>query len=248
MRGKERRTTVSCRATIPKYIVEKILSQGGTGSAHPYRWAQQLLPRLMPLLKQKLPGLEISLLHGEDRNSLYALTREGIADFSINSQAYPDLNQTIIAASSFLLAVPMDHPLALRWKSEKSWEKKEEISLDEVQGDLFLLNYSSQGGRSIAEAYFQENGFYPQRRLELYDYYTIAKLVESGIGVAIFTDNSAACLIDTLDVCFFRLRNFPRCPVYLSYRSSLYLTPVMKCFIELCKDPFLWKSSTLLKK
>ena len=40
MRGKERRTTVSCRATIPKYIVEKILSQGGTGSAHPYRWAQ----------------------------------------------------------------------------------------------------------------------------------------------------------------------------------------------------------------
>ena len=35
MRGKERRTTVSCRATIPKYIVEKILSQGGTGSARP---------------------------------------------------------------------------------------------------------------------------------------------------------------------------------------------------------------------
>ena len=27
-------------AKIPKYIVEKILSQGGTGSAHPYRWAQ----------------------------------------------------------------------------------------------------------------------------------------------------------------------------------------------------------------
>ena len=35
MRGKERRTTIPCRATIPKHIVEKILSQGGTGSARP---------------------------------------------------------------------------------------------------------------------------------------------------------------------------------------------------------------------
>ena len=35
MQGKERRTTIPCQATIPKYIVEKILSQGGTGSARP---------------------------------------------------------------------------------------------------------------------------------------------------------------------------------------------------------------------
>ena len=35
IRGKERRTTIPCRATIPKHIVEKILSQGGTGSARP---------------------------------------------------------------------------------------------------------------------------------------------------------------------------------------------------------------------
>ena len=40
IKERERKTTVSCLATIPKYIVEKILSQGGTGSTHPYRWAQ----------------------------------------------------------------------------------------------------------------------------------------------------------------------------------------------------------------
>ena len=43
MRGNERRTTIPCRATIPKHIVEKILSQGGTGSARPGRQAQKIV-------------------------------------------------------------------------------------------------------------------------------------------------------------------------------------------------------------
>ena len=38
------------RRKDPKYIVEKILSQGGTGSAHPYRWAQ--LKRVRKFAKQ----------------------------------------------------------------------------------------------------------------------------------------------------------------------------------------------------
>ena len=202
--------------------------------------AQQLLPQLMPLLMRELPGLELQLVHGSNRESLYELTREGAADFSINSLIYPDLSQEQVAYSSFLLAVPMDHPLALQWKGEKHWEKKGTATLEDVAEDLFLLNYSSQGGRIIAEAYFRESGFAPRRRLELYDYYTIAKLVESGVGVALFADHNAACLIDTLNVSFFRLRGTPRSPVYLSYRQSLYLTPVMKSFIELCKSPCLW--------
>mgnify|MGYP005799757663 CR=1 FL=1 len=202
--------------------------------------AQQLLPQLMPLLKRELPGLELQLVHGSDRDSLHALTQEGAADFSVNSRVYPDLAQEEIASATFLLAVPMDHPLALQWKGEKHWEKKGTATLEDVAGDLFLLNYSSQGGRIIAEAYFRESGFAPCRRLELYDDYTIAKLVESGVGVALFADHNAACLIDTLNVSFFRLRGAPRSPVYLSYRKSLYLTPVMRRFMELCKSPCLW--------
>ena len=202
--------------------------------------AQQLLPQLMPLLKRELPGLELQLVHGSDRDSLHALTQEGAADFSVNSRVYPDLAQEEIASAAFLLAVPMDHPLALQWKGEKHWEKKGTATLEDVAEDLFLLNYSSQGGRIIAEAYFRESGFAPRRRLELYDYYTIAKLVESGVGVALFADNNAACLIDALEISFFRLRGGQRSPIYLSHRKSLRLTPLMKRFIELCKSPCLW--------
>ena len=123
--------------------------------------AQQLLPRLFPELRRSLPGLEVRLLHGTDRAALHRLTREGTADFSINSQVYPDLVQEVVTISNFVLVVPAGHPLVRARGGGRDWKGQETATLDMVEDDLFLLNYSTQGSRIILEQYFQAQGFTP---------------------------------------------------------------------------------------
>ncbi|MCI8652232.1 MAG: LysR family transcriptional regulator [Angelakisella sp.] len=210
--------------------------------------AQQLLPRLFPELRRSLPGLEVRLLHGSDRAALHRLTREGTADFSINSQVYPDLVQEVVAVSGFVLVVPAGHPLARAKGSGTGWEDRETVTLEMVEDDLFLLNYRTQGSRIILEQYFQDQGFTPRRYMELYDNYTIARLVEAGVGVAVLSMDNAADYIPKLGLQAFRLRNSPRSRIYLSYRRSLLLTPIMESFIRLCKSPVLWTGTCRPKR
>ena len=202
--------------------------------------AQLLLPRLFPELRRSLPGLEVRLLHGTDRAALHRLTREGTADFSINSQVYPDLVQEVVTISNFVLVVPAGHPLVRARGGGRDWKGQETATLDMVEDDLFLLNYSTQGSRIILEQYFQAQGFTPRRYMELYDNYTIARLVEAGMGVAILSMDNAADYIQKMGIRAFRLQDSPRSRIYLSYRRSLLLTPVMESFIRLCKSPVLW--------
>lgn len=213
---------------------------GGHGSISlalsPMR-AQQLLPRLLPEIKRSLPGLELHLLNGSDRAALYRLTQEGSVDFSINSQIYPDLVQETLAVTDVLLTIPPGHPLA---RSKKNCPELETVTLDMVGDDLFLMNYSTQGNRIITEQYFQAQGFAPRRYMELYDHYTIARLVEAGVGVAILPMGTAMDFVREQKIRAFYLHDFPKNRIYLSYRRSLLITPIMESFIHICKSPALW--------
>ncbi len=202
---------------------------------------QQLLPNLLLLMKERLPNLELKLVHGNKRSDLTELLADRKVDFIINSITYPEFMQEKLSQSDIVAVLPQSHPLSVACSHVKHWDSKEPISLHELKDDLFILNYPTQGSRIVAEQAFQMQNFAPQHILEVFDNYTITQLVQHGIGVALLASTTLAPLYDQLDVCLFRLTQSPVTNVYLSYRKSLYISSLMKQFIELCKTPTLWE-------
>ena len=202
--------------------------------------AQQLLPRLLPLLKEQLPHLELKFFHGNNRAELNRLLEERKVDFIINSQLNPDFIQEELFSSILIAAVPLNHPLAITCKGEKHWSKKPPITLKEFENETFILNYEGQGGRIMTDRVFQMYHFTPSKTIEIFDYYTMTQLVQEQIGVALLPSSNIAYLYDNLSVCFFNLTQTDSMCTYLSYRKTLYLSPLIKRFIELCKSPQIW--------
>jgi LysR family transcriptional regulator, transcription activator of glutamate synthase operon len=109
-----------------------------------------------------------------DRMKLQLETGEidvGISTFPIegdNIEWYPIIEEEI------LLAVPLSHPLA----------ERENILLNEVENDPFIVMPPGYGFRQMTENFCAEAGFYPDFAFEGDETGVTYELVEKGLGIA----------------------------------------------------------------
>lgn len=91
-----------------------------------------LLPKIMPLLKQNLPKLELLLLE-EKTDKLTELLDKGAIDAAILALPIDDaqFNYTPLYQEPFYLALPSDHPLTA--------ESEHLVSIEQLKGELLLL-------------------------------------------------------------------------------------------------------------
>jgi LysR family transcriptional regulator, hydrogen peroxide-inducible genes activator len=196
-----------------------------------------LLPKVIPVFKQKYPGIELVLLEDTTQNLEYLVSR-GQVEISLLSMpvANRELEVETILEDEILLAVPPTHPLA----------KSEEVNPIDLKDEFFILLKKGTGFRSETENLCKEAGFEPKIIFESINIVTCQAMVSTGMGITFVP----AMVINDMPS--------PDRPVYLrikheskrtrrvvfAYKNGRYLSNAARSFIDIMKTiapPFINK-------
>jgi DNA-binding transcriptional LysR family regulator len=138
----------------------------------------QLLPGILATLRQRHPGVEVTLFEGHDEEVLRWI-RERAVDVGVVSRAAPDLEVQPLARDRLMAVLPAAHPLAA----------EREATLEALAAEPFVL---SRGGceRLILEA-FAAAGLVPQVAFEVQEAGTIVAMAAEGLGVSVVPELAA---------------------------------------------------------
>jgi DNA-binding transcriptional LysR family regulator len=139
----------------------------------------QLLPGILATLRQRHPGVEVTLFEGHDEEVL-DWVRERAVDVGVVSRAAPDLELQPLASDQLMAVLPADHPLATG----------PDPTLQALAEEPFVL---SRGGceRLILEA-FAAAGLAPRVAFEVQEASTIVAMAAEGLGVSVVPQLAAA--------------------------------------------------------
>lgn len=173
------------------------------------------LPKVIPLFKEKYPGIEIKLF---ERNSGYeledALVR-GKVDLIIVS--LPLYNSNIyyetITEEKLYLAIPPEYDIDRFTRIDKN--KKRGILLENFSKEQFILMPNKMKLRKLANTLCSSAGFIPNIILETYNIYTAQHMVAEGLGVTF--------LYETL---IFH-DNYKKRPIYIPFQEKTLSVPLV---------------------
>ena len=207
------------------------------GSSH-YR-SMYLLTRVLPVFKQKYPGITIKLEEGitERLEDCAAL---GITDFSIVllPLSHPALAYEEIYQEEIVLALPASHPLC-EWTENKRSQFPPYPSMDFslLKEDPFII---MKKGQKLRDSFFhlcQDAGFRPQIILESDSMAAAQALTAAGVGSTILPDTLATQNKFPQMPGYFSLKNavMPR-RIVVAFSQERSLTNAAKAFIRVMKD------------
>lgn len=140
-----------------------------------------LVPRALALLRERHPGIVVTLEEVEPPTSLH-LVRQGSADLALafgysgaaaDEEELAGLTLTPLLSDSTLLAVPADHPLATR----------PGVDLRDAASERWIAGCPKCRGQLLTSA--GECGFVPDISFATDDYAAVLGLVAAGLGVAL---------------------------------------------------------------
>ncbi|GAB7387616.1 LysR family transcriptional regulator [Bacillaceae bacterium] len=183
-----------------------------------------LLPLVLPVFKERYPGIDIVLVE-ETTLNLESLTARGETDLTLLTLPIQEANLEWVPVidEEICLAVPPEHPLA----DEKA------VPLSKLKNDPFISLKKGQGFRHIVLQLCELAGFVPNIVFESSNIETVQSLVAAGMGVAL------------VPAMIKRNQPQPFVPVYLTvsepkaqrtlvlaYRKGRYLSKAAHAFID----------------
>ncbi len=184
-----------------------------------------ILPRVLPIFKERYPDIEISLVE-ETSSHLEQLTSAGVVDFSLLS--LPIMEETLIyrpyITETILLAIHPSHPLANR---------TEPIPVKELINEPFIALKKGQGFRQITHDICVNAGFVPDVVFESSNIDTVQSLVAAGMGVAFIPQMIAVSRKGKYVPKFKQLTDpFPSRTLVVAERRGRYFSKAAEAFIE----------------
>lgn len=193
-----------------------------------------LLPYVLPTFKRSFPNIEITLLEDSSMN-LEKLTALGKTDLSLLSLPLvePSLAYEIIGEELIDLAVPTNHPLALRATANNM---PVPVQLEELKGEPFIILKKGQGFRKMTIELCQQAGFEPHVVFESNNMETIQSLVAAGMGVTLVPRYIARAPRSEFVPIYLPLADpVPYRTLVVAYRKGRYLSKAAEAFIETFK-------------
>lgn len=193
-----------------------------------------LLPRVLPAFKKSYPDIEITLLEDSSLN-LEKLTASGKADLSLLSLPLtePSLSWVPVGVETIDLAVPPQHPLALRVHKHPA----KLTSLSELKDEAFIVLKKGQGFRKLTFDLCREAGFEPNVVFESNNIETIQSLVATGMGVTLVPHFIARAKRSEFIPVYLPLAEpVPSRTLVVAYRNGRYLSKAADAFIETFKE------------
>lgn len=193
-----------------------------------------LLPWVLPAFKKEYPDIEITLLEDSSMN-LEKLTASGKTDLSLLSLplAEPSLSWVPIGEERIDLAVPPQHPLAVRAQSHPD----EAFSLQDLKDEAFIVLKKGQGFRKLTFDLCREAGFEPNVVFESNNIETVQSLVATGMGVTLVPRFIARAKRSEFIPVFLPLAEpVPSRTLVIAYRNGRYLSKAAEAFIDTFKQ------------
>lgn len=135
-----------------------------------------VLPRALPELKKKYPGLKLFLREGQTEDTLNHL-RKGNLDVGLIAFPYPTpgLSVDLIGNDTFLLVCPPGHPMA----------RKKEVSVDEIAHDQLLLLEEGHCLRDHALSVCHIHNLEAPEQFKATSLETLVLMVAEGLGLTL---------------------------------------------------------------
>ncbi|AIQ13458.1 LysR family transcriptional regulator [Paenibacillus durus] len=187
-----------------------------------------LLPYVLPVFKRKYPDIDITLLEDSSMN-LEKLTASGQTDLSLLSLPLevPALAYEILGEERIDLAVPPEHPLAVRAFTGMR------TAIEELKGESFIVLKEGQGFRKMTVDLCREAGFDPSIVFESNNMETIQSLVAAGMGVTLVPRFiSRAPRSEFVPVYLPLAEPVPSRTLVVAYRRGRYLSKAAEAFIH----------------
>lgn len=183
-----------------------------------------ILPLVLPVFGEQYPQIEVVLVE-ETTAKLEQLTASGGTDLSLLSLPLIDNS---LAWEPFLeeeicLAVPQQHPLALREGS---------ISISELDKEPFIGLKRGQGFRQITVELCEQSGFTPQIVFESSNMETIQSLVAGGMGIAFVPQMLTRVKGSDFMPVYLPLSSKPTRTLVVASRKGRYLSKAAEAFIR----------------
>lgn len=210
-----------------------------------------ILPKVLPVLMESYPLVEVSVLEGNTRELTEALLN-GDVDMTVGPcpQEHTEMDYIRLLSEDIVLAVSEE--LFARYSREEQERMKKGLSetgkITSLKEVPFLLNKKGNISREIADAIFEEEGMKPHTLIETENIETLGEMCRRGIGTAFYPTSllQAFAAEDGMD----RLRLFKlsypctHMTLSIAYRKNRYLTSAMREMIRIMQDviPLLGKN------
>ncbi|MEH7114955.1 LysR family transcriptional regulator [Neobacillus niacini] len=197
-----------------------------------------LLPKAIPLFKNKYPGIDLVLLEDSTQN-LELLISRGQVEISLMSMTMPtkELEVETILEDEYFLAVPLTHPLA----------HSKKIDLIDFKNESFILLKKGSPFRSVTESLCKEAGFEPKVIIESVNIMTCLSLVSTGIGIAFVPGMVIGNTTSHEPLAYLRINQVEKRTrkVVIAYKNGRYLTKAARSFIDIMKTVTLSNNNDL---
>ena len=137
----------------------------------------------------------------------------------------------------------MDEELLLACRRDSHLAEKEKITLEDLSNEDFIALKEGGSLREISDKRFREMGFIPQVAYECDNHYILKRMVEEGLGVAIWPEYSWRKRLgeaeDRAEICLrpLDIPNFTR-SLYLIRQKDIKITKEMEDFLKFTMDYF----------
>ena len=187
---------------------------------------QTVAPDILQSLSSRYPHVTTVLSEMNNQEQIEKILNDQLDVGFVRIQAVPaGIRMVPLHVDSFSVVLPGSHPL-----SEQNFE-----SIDQLKHEDFIL-FSSEYSPHYYEKIIsicEDKGFFPKISHRSVHAYTIFKLVESGLGVAI-TPTSLKYGYD-IEVKFLEIPNIPQKTTLSVIWSETSRNPIIKTFTEIIK-------------
>jgi DNA-binding transcriptional LysR family regulator len=197
-----------------------------------------LLTSVLPVFKQKYPGISVSLEEGITEE-LEERALSGITDFSIVllPLSYPLLSYEELFTEEIILALPQKHPLCKNINAALQSPPYPPIDFSLLKDESFII---MKKGQKIRDSFFSlchHAGFRPKIILQTDSMAAAQALTAADVGITIIPDLLATHNRIAKMPCYFSLQGqvAPR-KVVVAYSGERPLTGAARAFINLMKE------------
>lgn len=193
--------------------------------------ANYFAPHLLAKFCQRYPGVTVSLNVSNRETVLKQLT-DNLIDLAIMGQPPEnlDIDSESFMENPLVVVAPPNHPLC----------REQQIPVERLAQEIFLVRESGSGTRSAMERFFAEHGIKINKGMETDTTEAIKQAVQAGMGLGIMSRHTAELELEMGRLKILDVQGFPIVRYwYVVHRKHKRLSSVAKAFLE-----FLLKEAT----
>ena len=196
----------------------------------------KVLPKLLPLMQRKMPGLRL-VLHNFPTSEQKAAFAEHSLDvgFLRGPVSLPDVDIEPLLEEKLLVGMPSKHPLAA----------KKKVRVEDLSEHAFIM-ISRKGAAELHDAviaFFQRSGIQPPIVQRAGNVLGNLNLIRNGVGIGLLPDYVASILPHEITLRPLDVKPAPTVPLMLA-RSRRNRSPLLPGFLKLVRECFPLRGAT----